>query len=57
MVVAENGKMNRDEYRKFKIRGVEGSNDFASMHEAVLRRYRAFVTKKVFARLNHDRWR
>src|SRR5258707_14391339 len=40
MVVCENGKMNRGEYRKFKIRGVEGSNDFASMHEAVLRRYR-----------------
>jgi excinuclease ABC subunit C len=40
MVVCENGKMNRNEYRKFKIRWVEGSNDFASMHEAVLRRYR-----------------
>ena len=40
MVVCENGKMNRTEYRKFKIRWVEGSNDFASMHEAVLRRYR-----------------
>jgi excinuclease ABC subunit C len=40
MVVCENGKMNRNEYRKFKIRWAEGSNDFASMHEAVLRRYR-----------------
>jgi excinuclease ABC subunit C len=40
MVVSENGKMNRNEYRKFKIRSVEGANDFASMHEAVLRRYR-----------------
>ena len=40
MVVCENGKMNRSEYRKFRIRGVEGANDFASMHEAVLRRYR-----------------
>jgi excinuclease ABC subunit C len=40
MVVCENGKMNRSEYRKFKIRGVDGANDFASMHEAVLRRYR-----------------
>src|SRR5713101_7092145 len=40
MVVCENGKMNRNEYRKFKIRSVEGANDFASMHEAVLRRYR-----------------
>ncbi|MGH9900442.1 MAG: excinuclease ABC subunit UvrC [Pyrinomonadaceae bacterium] len=40
MVVCENGKMNRAEYRKFRIRSVEGSNDVASMHEAVLRRYR-----------------
>jgi excinuclease ABC subunit C len=40
MVVSENGKMNRSEYRKFKIKSVEGANDFASMHEAVLRRYR-----------------
>ena len=40
MVVCENGRMNRGEYRKFKIRGVAGANDFASMHEAVLRRYR-----------------
>ncbi len=40
MVVCENGKMNRSGYRKFRIRGVEGANDFASMHEAVLRRYR-----------------
>jgi excinuclease ABC subunit C len=40
MVVSENGKMNRAEYRKFKIKSVEGGNDFASMHEAVLRRYR-----------------
>ena len=40
MVVCENGKMNRGEYRKFKIKTVEGADDFASMHEAVLRRYR-----------------
>ena len=40
MVVSENGKMNRSEYRKFRIRTVEGSNDVASMGEAVFRRYR-----------------
>ncbi len=40
MVVCENGKMNRQQYRKFKIRTVEGSNDVASMREAVFRRYR-----------------
>jgi hypothetical protein len=40
MVVCENGKMNRPEYRKFRIKTVEGSNDPASMREAVFRRYR-----------------
>jgi excinuclease ABC subunit C len=40
MVVCENGKMNKNEYRKFKIKTVEGADDFASMREAVLRRYR-----------------
>ena len=40
MVVCENGKMNRSQYRKFKIKTVEGSNDVASMREAVFRRYR-----------------
>ena len=29
MVVCENGKMNRSQYRKFRIRSVEGSNDVA----------------------------
>jgi hypothetical protein len=32
--------MNRAEYRRFKIKTVEGANDFASMQEAVFRRYR-----------------
>jgi excinuclease ABC subunit C len=40
MVVCENGKMNRSEYRKFRIRDVEGANDVASMREVVTRRYR-----------------
>ena len=40
MVVCENGKMNRSEYRKFRIRSVSGANDVASMREVVFRRYR-----------------
>ncbi|HEY6804060.1 MAG TPA: excinuclease ABC subunit UvrC [Pyrinomonadaceae bacterium] len=40
MVVCENGKMNRSEYRKFRIKSVEGANDVASMREVVTRRYR-----------------
>ncbi|HEV7859952.1 MAG TPA: excinuclease ABC subunit UvrC [Pyrinomonadaceae bacterium] len=46
MVVCENGKMNRAEYRKFKIKTVEGANDFASMQEAVFRRYRRQLEEK-----------
>ena len=43
MVVCDNGKMNRSEYRKFKIKSVEGANDVASMREVVLRRYRRLL--------------
>jgi excinuclease ABC subunit C len=63
MVVCEDGRMRRGEYRKFRIRGsalVSGGstneppatshpppapipNDFAAMHEVVLRRYRALL--------------
>src|SRR3954470_10271708 len=43
LVVFENGKMNRAEYRRFRIRGVEGANDVASMHEVVTRRYRRLL--------------
>ena len=34
----ENGRAKRAEYRKFKVKTVEGTDDFASMHE-VVRRY------------------
>jgi excinuclease ABC subunit C len=39
MVVCENGEMKKSDYRKFIIKTVEGADDFASMHEAVGRRY------------------
>ncbi len=40
MVVWENGGMKKSDYRKFQIKTVTGVDDFASMHEVVLRRYR-----------------
>jgi excinuclease ABC subunit C len=66
MVVWENGRMKKSDYRKFIIRGQEGkqpaaaaqlpnspglqvfrqNDDFASMHEAVLRRYRRVQEEK-----------
>ena len=38
MVVFEGGIPNRKSYRRFKIKMVQGSNDFASLQEAVTRR-------------------
>src|SRR5256714_9739091 len=59
MVVWEDGRMRKSEYRKFIIRGESDSNgsgapgaavkqndDFASMHEAVTRRYRRVLEEK-----------
>ena len=55
MVVWENGRMKKSDYRKFIIRGDEGSglaqdsrqnDDFASMFEAVTRRYRRLQEEK-----------
>jgi excinuclease ABC subunit C len=40
MVVWEDGRMKKSDYRKFIIRGEWGNDDFASMREAIERRYR-----------------
>ncbi len=40
MVVWEDGKMKKSDYRKFVIRTVHGVDDFASMREVVTRRYK-----------------
>jgi excinuclease ABC subunit C len=47
MVVWENGGMKKSQYRKFIIRGEWGNDDFASMREAVERRYRRLQTEKI----------
>lgn len=52
MVVWEDGRMKKSDYRKFMIRGDFGdrdrtqSDDFASMREAVTRRYRRLLDEK-----------
>ena len=38
MVVCENGKFNRSDYRSFNIKSVAGTDDYASMREAIERR-------------------
>lgn len=39
MVVYEKGKPKRSDYRKFKIKSVQGPNDYASMEEVLTRRF------------------
>jgi excinuclease ABC subunit C len=45
MVVCEDGRMKRSDYRKFRIRHLpdKGPDDFAAMREVVQRRYRALL--------------
>lgn len=40
MVVFVDGKPKKDQYRRFKIKTVEGANDYASLKEVLLRRFR-----------------
>jgi excinuclease ABC subunit C len=46
MVVWEDGKMKKSDYRKFIIKTVEGVDDFASMREVVTRRYQRLLEEK-----------
>jgi len=39
MVVWENGAMKKDDYKRFKVRTVEGADDFASLREVLSRRF------------------
>jgi excinuclease ABC subunit C len=46
MVVWEDGKMAKSDYRKFIIRTVVGNGDFASMREVITRRYSRLKNEK-----------
>ena len=43
MVVFEGGVANKDRYRRFSIKQVEGQDDFASMREVLMRRYKRAI--------------
>jgi len=49
MVVWEDGKMKKSDYRKFIIKTVAGVDDFASMREVVTRRYKRQQEEKKLA--------
>lgn len=43
MVVLEDGLPRRNHYRRFKIKTVDGQDDFASMEEVIRRRFTAYI--------------
>jgi excinuclease ABC subunit C len=45
-VVFKNGKPSKKDYRHFNIKTVEGPDDFASMYEALTRRYKRMIEEK-----------
>lgn len=47
MVVFKNGQPSKKDYRKFKIKTVKGSNDFASLQEALTRRLKRLKEGKL----------
>ena len=46
LVVFRDGRPDKDAYRKFRIRTVEGPNDVASLEEVITRRYRRILEEK-----------
>ena len=46
LIVFRNGRPDKNNYRKFLIRTVEGSNDVASLEEVISRRYKRAIEEK-----------
>ncbi len=46
MVVFEDGLARKSEYRRFSIRGEDGTDDVAAIHEVILRRFRRYLDER-----------
>jgi excinuclease ABC subunit C len=46
MVVFEDGLARKSEYRRFSIRGLDGTDDVASVHEVICRRFRRYLEER-----------
>jgi excinuclease ABC subunit C len=46
MVVLEDGMPKRSDYRRFKMRTLQGQDDFAAMEETIRRRFRAYLAER-----------
>ncbi|HEU5417474.1 MAG TPA: excinuclease ABC subunit UvrC [Streptosporangiaceae bacterium] len=46
MVVFEDGLARKSEYRRFAIRGLDGTDDVAAIHEVIMRRFRRYLEER-----------
>jgi excinuclease ABC subunit C len=46
MVVFEDGLARKSEYRRFGIKGLDGTDDVAAIHEVILRRFRRYLDER-----------
>jgi excinuclease ABC subunit C len=46
MIVFEDGLARKSEYRRFSIRGLDGTDDVASIHEVICRRFRRYLEER-----------
>jgi excinuclease ABC subunit C len=46
MVVFEDGLARKSEYRRFAIRGVDGTDDISAIHEVITRRFRRYLAER-----------
>jgi excinuclease ABC subunit C len=49
MIVFEDGLARKSEYRRFAIRGIDGTDDVAAIHEVISRRFRRFLDEQAAA--------
>ncbi len=45
MVVFQDGKPKKSEYRRFKVNGLDGQDDYASMYQVITRRFSHYLAK------------
>jgi excinuclease ABC subunit C len=46
MIVFEDGLARKSEYRRFSIKGVDGTDDIAAVHEVIMRRFRRYLEER-----------
>ena len=46
MVVFEDGLARKSEYRRFAVKGTEGTDDISSIHEVIARRFRRYLAER-----------